>query len=184
MSEHVVLVDANNRHIGLADKVTIHTNETPLHRGFSLFSFNSHGQLLLQQRAQSKITWPGVWSNSVCGHPADGETAQQAAKRRAEFELGIEVALNDIEVFVPDYKYRYEHNGVVEHEICPILGVVSDVLPRIKPQEVEDTVWIAWPEFVAQTQQPNAFSPWCVEETQLLVANKQFQQFYQKILST
>ncbi|MBI5465568.1 isopentenyl-diphosphate Delta-isomerase, partial [Candidatus Gottesmanbacteria bacterium] len=87
--ELVVLVDEENRQIGTADKDGIHTQSTPLHRGFSLFLFNSKNELLLTQRALNKQTFPGVWTNTVCGHPGPGESNVDAARRRLYKELGI-----------------------------------------------------------------------------------------------
>lgn len=43
-----------------------------LHRAFSVFLFDSKNRLLLQQRAQSKITFPSVWTNTCCSHPLYG----------------------------------------------------------------------------------------------------------------
>ena len=40
-----------------------------LHRAFSVFLFNTQGQLLLQQRAAAKITFPLCWTNTCCSHP-------------------------------------------------------------------------------------------------------------------
>lgn len=72
MEEHVVLVNENNEVLGTAPKATVHTNNTPLHKAFSCFIFNSQGQLLLQQRSHIK-NLALVWSNSVCGHPSLNE---------------------------------------------------------------------------------------------------------------
>ncbi len=177
--EYVVLVDNKNNQLGVELKSRVHTANTPMHRAFSLFIFNHKGQLLLQQRAHSKQTWPGVWSNSVCGHPAKGETAQAAAVRRADYELGISLNEKDIRVFELSYMYRYEHKGVVEHEICPVMAVQSNAEPQPNADEVEATRWVDWADFVAETKQPNAYSQWCVEETGLLEKNPAFRQFYE-----
>ncbi len=88
-TEEVVLVDENNTVLGMAPKSSVHGETTPLHRGFSLFLFDRAGRLLLQQRSHSKITWPLVWSNSVCGHPALDESNVDAARRRLAYELGM-----------------------------------------------------------------------------------------------
>lgn len=41
-----------------------------LHRAFSVFLFRpSDGRLLLQRRADEKITFPGMWTNTCCSHP-------------------------------------------------------------------------------------------------------------------
>jgi isopentenyl-diphosphate delta-isomerase len=183
MVEQVVLVNTNNEPIGLADKATVHNSNTPLHRAFSLFIFNSAGQLLLQQRAKTKTTWPGVWSNSVCGHPGQGESAVAAARRRAKYELGIELTNESIIVFEPNYQYRYAHKGVVEHEICPVLAVMTNTKPLPNPAEVEAIRWVDWFEFVSETRSKNSYSEWCVEETQLLTRNKKFNAFYNKYCS-
>jgi len=89
--EQVILVDENNNQIGVADKETVHTTNTPLHRAFSLFLFNSKKQLLVTQRAIDKKTFPGVWTNSVCGHVSPGEETIDAVKRRVSHELHIDV---------------------------------------------------------------------------------------------
>jgi isopentenyl-diphosphate delta-isomerase len=44
-------------------------NEGLLHRAFSVFLFNDEGKLLLQQRADEKITFPGYLTNTCCSHP-------------------------------------------------------------------------------------------------------------------
>jgi len=43
-------------------------NEGLLHRAFSVFLFNERNELLLQQRAASKITFPRMWTNTCCSH--------------------------------------------------------------------------------------------------------------------
>ena len=178
MKEHVVLVDEDNNKIGLEDKYKVHTGETPLHRGFSLFMFNKNGELLLQQRSDSKITWPSVWSNSVCGHPADGETPEEAAKRRAKFELGIHLELSDIRVILPDYQYRYEHKGVVENEICPVMVAIGDFSPKPNPDEVRSTRWVKWADFLEEIISPNEYSDWCQEEAKLLNKHPEFKKLF------
>ena len=87
--ELVVLVDEQNNEIGTAPKETVHTDHTPLHRGFSLFVFNTKGDVLVTKRAVSKKTFSGVWTNTVCGHPGPGEDIVEAVKRRLKDELGL-----------------------------------------------------------------------------------------------
>lgn len=89
MEELIVLVDENDQPIGVMPKSLVHGPNTPLHRGFSVYVFRPEGELLLQQRSFGKQTFPGVWSNSCCGHPGPGETPGQAAVRRARMELGL-----------------------------------------------------------------------------------------------
>src|SRR3972149_10435175 len=112
--ELVVLVDDANNPIGTADKDTVHTTDTPLHQAFSLFFFNSRKQLLLTRRAPTKKAFPGVWTNTVCGHLAPDETPVAAATRRLKEELGIDGS--KIKEVAP-YRYRFaDVHGVVENE--------------------------------------------------------------------
>ena len=179
MNEHVVLVDEQNNRLGLEDKYKVHTADTPLHRGFSLFIINKQGELLLQQRSDSKIAWPGVWSNSVCGHPADGETPQEAAKRRAKFELGIDIELDSIYLILPKYQYKFEYNGIVENEICPVMAVFGEFEPKPNPDEVKDTRWIEWPKFMEEIKKPNKYSQWCQQEAALISTSEVFTSIFE-----
>lgn len=174
--EYVVLVDEQNTVLGLTPKATVHGPTTPLHRAFSAFIFNSKGELLLQQRALSKKTWPGIWSNSCCGHPLLEETNEQAAKRRLDFELGLHI--NDVKEVAP-YRYCFSRFGVMENEICPIVVGFSDSLPNPNPDEVESTKYILWSDFLTEIKtNPQNWSEWCVEEAQILEKNQEFNLLY------
>lgn len=180
--EHVVLVDDNDTPIGTADKAAVHHDATPLHRGFSVFLFDRAGNLLLQQRSHGKRTWPGVWSNSCCGHPRPGETTLQAMQRRIAHELGIDGV--ELTVLLPGYRYRYERDGIVENEFCPVAVGLIEVEPVPNPDEVAAVKWIAWDAFLAEIASANAYSDWCVEESRLLEASPAFQAFRQGLWNT
>lgn len=127
--ELVRLLDEQGNEIGTADKALVHTTDTPLHLAFSCHLFDAQGRTLLTRRALSKLTWPGVWTNSFCGHPAPGESFQEAIIRRAAVELNITVT--NIEPALPDFQYRaVDASGIVENEVCPVFTAVFDgVLP-------------------------------------------------------
>lgn len=166
--EFVVLVDEENRQIGTADKNTVHTQKTPLHRGFSLFLFNSKNELLLTQRSFAKQTFPGIWTNTVCGHPKSRESNIEATRRRLKEELGIK-KLVKIEEVAP-YRYKFtDQNGILENEICPIFVAYADISPVPNPQEIASWKWIKWEEFLEEIKEkPKNYSPWCVEEAKIL----------------
>ena len=88
----VELVDESGGVIGQAARKTVHHTRTPRHRAFSVYLVDDAGRVLLTRRALTKITWPGVWSNSCCGHPRPGEADVEAIRRRVGEELGVEVA--------------------------------------------------------------------------------------------
>ena len=179
MEEIVVLVNRQNKVLGTAPKLATHNNNTPLHRGFSVFLFNSKGQLLLQQRSKSKKTWPLSWSNSVCGHPILNESNIDAAKRRLEFELGIKE--NNVYEILPDFSYKADMNGIVENEICPVLVAFSNQIPIPNSDEVENILWLDWKDFIKDvSENPRKFSMWCEKEAKLLEKNKKFLNLYKK----
>ncbi|WP_395244754.1 isopentenyl-diphosphate Delta-isomerase [Agromyces sp. MMS24-K17] len=167
-TEEVVLLDADDRPIGTAPKASVHGADTARHLAFSCHVFDDRGRLLVTRRALVKQAWPGVWSNSFCGHPAPAEALVHAIRRRGEFELGLE--LRDIRPVLPFFHYRAtDASGVVENELCPVYTAVTDSVPEPHPGEVMDLAWVAPEELaVAVRNAPWAFSPWFVLQAQLL----------------
>ena len=164
MEELVVLVNEDNEVLGTYPKATVHTQNTPLHRGFSCFLFNQKGEFLVTQRALSKKTFGGVWTNSVCGHPGPNEESIEAVKRRLQEELGMTA---ETLTKVSDYRYTFaDKSGIVENEICPIfIGVTKNIAPIDNPLEIDAWKWVAWSEFIQDIgKNPNIYSPWCREE--------------------
>ena len=158
--ELVVLLDEQGRQVGTAPKATVHTGDTPLHRAFSCYAFDPAGRLLLTRRAETKATFPGVWTNTVCGHPAPGEGDLDAVTRRARQELGVHV--RRIQPALPTFRYRAESRGIVENEICPVYLATVDEQPRPDPAEVQQVRWTTWPQLLADLEDtPEQHSPWC-----------------------
>lgn len=175
-NDYVILVTEDNKPLGTMPKLAAHHSDTPLHRAFSLFLFNTKGELLLQQRSDKKKTWPGVWSNSCCGHLLIDETPLEAAKRRVAYELGFKKIT--MKMILPEYRYRFEKDGVVENEICPVIVGITQEQAQPLAEEVKDIKWISWHEWLSEiASNPTGYSPWCVEETQLINQSKAFHQF-------
>jgi len=172
--EIVVLVDDANNVLGTAPKATVHTDSTPLHRAFSCFCFRRDGKLLTQRRALHKITWPGIWANSVCGHPGLNESNECAVYRRMRHELGITTAAK-MSCMAPDFRYRAELDGIVENELCPVFVAIIDQDATPNPQEVDACAWATWGEFVYLCRHvPGAYAPWTILEVEALLANPEF----------
>ncbi|MBN0038660.1 isopentenyl-diphosphate Delta-isomerase [Cellulosimicrobium cellulans] len=169
-ADHVVTVDDQGRRTGTFERAAVHTTETPLHLAFSCYVLDDAGRLLLTRRALTKRTWPGVWTNSFCGHPRWTETTEESIVRHARHELGFEIA--DLEVAVPGFRYRaVDASGVVENEICPVYAARAAGTVEPNPDEVMETVW-ADPRDVARAvaATPWAFSPWMVLQVAALGA--------------
>lgn len=163
-SELVVLLDDSGLPAGTAEKSEVHTTDTPLHLAFSCHIFNDAGQVLITRRALEKKTWPGVWTNSACGHPGPGEDMREAIRRRARDELGLE--LTDIAEALPDFRYRaVDASGIVENEICPVFVARATADPRPSRDEVCEWQWVAPDDLAtAVATTPFVFSPWLVDQ--------------------
>lgn len=157
MTEHVILVDENDREIGIGEKMDAHRSGA-LHRAFSVFVFDSAGRLLLQKRARGKYHSAGLWSNTCCGHPRPGETTETAARRRLREEMNFECELRSAFSFV----YRVElDNRLVEHEYDHVFVGHHDEDPAPEPAEVEAWSWVSVPELSKDLRaRPESYSYW------------------------
>ena len=178
--DQVVLLSAAGEVIGAQPRAGVHTRDTPLHLAFSIYVFNADGEVLLTRRALGKRTWPGVWTNSCCGHPRPGEDIVDAVRRRLVDELGLQVG--EITSLLPDFAYTAtDASGIVENEICPVFRAEVENHGRSKqptggamhppggvvpnPEEVMDWKWVTWDALVASAQlTPFVFSPWAVQQ--------------------
>ncbi len=158
--EQVVLLSDDGAPIGVADKHAVHTEDTPLHLAFSCHVYDGEGRILVTRRALTKRTWPGVWTNSFCGHPAPGEELADAVTRRARDELGLELAGLTLEL--PDFRYlAVDASGVVENEICPVFTARAAGPVTVNPDEVAEWRWADTAALRAAVDlTPWAFSPW------------------------
>ncbi|GAA2114210.1 isopentenyl-diphosphate Delta-isomerase [Nocardioides bigeumensis] len=161
--ELVVLLDEEGRAIGTASKSEVHHHDTPLHLAFSCYVFDDDDRLLVTRRALAKPTWPGVWTNSCCGHPAPGEALADAVRRRVGQELGI--AIDDVRVALPGFRYRaVMADGMVENEMCPVAVARCSTPSALDPDpaEVAETCWVAWADFRLTVRTGRrSVSPWC-----------------------
>jgi isopentenyl-diphosphate Delta-isomerase len=161
--EHVVYCDQQGKPTGeVALKLAAHTDATRMHLAFSCYIFNAEGKILATQRAAQKKVWPTVWTNSVCGHLLPEETIEDAVRRRARYELGMDIS--HLKVILPEYHYKTPpYRGIIEHEFCPVYFAVSasEVYPN--SDEVGDFRWMGWSEYIGalQADDKDVWSWWC-----------------------
>ena len=136
--ELVILVDENDNQIGLMPKMEAH-EKAVLHRAFSVFIFNSNHQLLLQKRAVSKYHSGGLWTNTCCSHPREGEETINAANRRLIEEMGIKTNLRKVFDFI--YKAELD-NELTENEFDHVFYGLYNEDPIINTEEADDFKWI------------------------------------------
>jgi isopentenyl-diphosphate delta-isomerase type 1 len=174
LKDECFIVDMDDNIVGQGSKYLLHTlsPETPrgiLHRAFSVFLFNSKGELLLQQRAAEKITFPNAWTNTCCSHPITGcipneadsdpllvqqgqvNGIKNAAIRKLEHELGISsssLSINDfkfltrLHYWAVDTHTHGPHSPWGENEIDYILFIQKDVEIQPNIEEIQNTKYV------------------------------------------
>lgn len=157
MPEYILLVDENDNVIGKEEKIKTH-QEGKLHRAFSIFVFNSEGELLLQKRAKSKYHSGGLWSNTCCSHQRVGEILEKAAHRRLKEEMGFDCELKKIFSFT--YKVKL-NNDLFEHEHDHVFIGNFDGKPNPNSEEVDEWKWVDLKELKRDIQKnPDNYTYW------------------------
>lgn len=157
MEEFVVLVNPEDKVLGLMEKQQAHINGL-LHRAFSVFLFNSNGEMLLQKRASGKYHSPLKWTNAVCSHPRSEETYLEGAKRRVKEELGIDVELSEKFNFI--YKADVG-NGLWEHELDHVFTGNFEGEFYLNKDEVEEVRYISLENLNQEiSENPDNFTEW------------------------
>jgi len=143
----VILVDERDEPIGTMEKMEVH-QKALLHRAFSVFVFNSKGEVLLHKRAANKYHSAGLWTNACCSHPRPGEETLSAAEQRLQEEMGINIRLEKAFDFtyraafengLTEYEFDHVFVGMYEGTIIPNTDEVSDYC--YKPiDEIKDSI--------------------------------------------
>ena len=158
---YVILVDQEDKEIGVAEKMAAHKGGGQLHRAFSLFIMKSSGELLLQRRAKSKYHGGGQWANSCCGHPLPGANLEGSAKQRLDEELGFSTSVHHIGTVL--YKVYFDNN-MTEWELDHIFvgNYDGDIIPN--PDEVDEWKWVDIDWLVKDLEErPSIYVPWLYE---------------------
>jgi len=157
MKDFVILVDQFDNERGTMEKLEAHL-KNELHRAFSVFIFNSKGEMLIHQRALEKYHSPGLWTNACCSHPAPGENLENAIKRRLREELNMSVSVEHL------FKFHYQanfDNGLSEHEMDHVFIGFSDEAPIPNPEEVEDFNYVSADYLEKDIKKnPNDYTEW------------------------
>jgi isopentenyl-diphosphate Delta-isomerase len=132
--QQVILVDEQDTPTGILEKMEAHEKGL-LHRAFSIFIFNSKGEMLLQQRALNKYHSGGLWTNACCSHPEPGEETLAAAKRRLAEEMGFDISIRKIFDFV--YKAEFD-NGLTEYEFDHVFAGEYNGVINFNKEEAMD----------------------------------------------
>ena len=165
----LILVDSSDNEIGFLSKSECHMGSGRLHRAFSVFIFNSSGEVLIQKRSSKKELWGLHWSNSCCSHPRQGEQIENAAHRRIVEELSIDCELHYLYKFF--YQESFGEKGS-EHELCSVFVGRFDGEISININEIADWKFIDTKELSRSIDQhPEKYTPWLQSEWLELTKN-------------
>ncbi len=159
-ADFVVLVDEKDNKIGVEEKLKAHQNGGRLHRAFSIFVFNSQGYVMLQRRALTKYHACGLWTNTCCSHPPDGESVVDAAHRRLKEEMGFDCGLREIFSFI----YHADvGNGLRENEYDHVIIGRHDGAPKLNKDEAMGWKFVSMQQLEHEIRaKPSDFTPWLV----------------------
>ncbi len=167
--ETIILVDKSDKDVGFEEKFKCHEWPAKLHRAFSIFIFNSDGEMLLHRRSNTKRTWPGFWTNACCSHPAKGETLDVATQRRLKEELGFTCTLKEIFSLVYNAKYDEKYG---EHEFDHVFVGFYDGPVEPNAEEVGEWRFMNIDELRADVKEnPDKYSPWFKQCFERVIAN-------------
>ena len=155
----VILVDEQDRPLGVEAKLRAHQEGGRLHRAFSVFIFDERGRMLLQRRSTKKYHFGGLWTNTCCSHPQRDEAVADSARARLREEFGFEVDLSQGFTFL--YRATDPASGLTEHEFDHVFFGRFDGQPRPNPDEIDDWKWVEVEALMADVRDhPERYTPW------------------------
>jgi len=155
--DQIILVDEHDRQIGFMGKLETHEKGL-LHRAFSIFVKNNKGEMMLQKRASDKYHSGGLWTNTCCSHPRNGEDLTLAIHRRLKEEMGFDCALTEVLTFI----YQVDvGGGLKEYEFLHVFSGTYNDAPIVNPEEADDWKWITMEELKKDVaENPDNYSYW------------------------
>ncbi len=175
--QYLILVDENDRQWGKLEKLEVHQLGL-LHRAFSVFIFNTRGDLLIQQRNEKKYHSGGLWSNACCSHPLWGEEVKDAVNRRLLEELGLKIKTEFL--FSIIYNIKLDH-GLIEHEFDHVYLGITDTIPTPDPAEITDLKFVNINDLEDNMKaKPHLYTEWLKIIFDQLVQNEKVKSIVQR----
>ncbi|MCL1806985.1 MAG: NUDIX domain-containing protein [Oscillospiraceae bacterium] len=115
--------------------------------------FNTHGEMLIQQRQPFKEGWPNMWDITVGGSATFGESSQSAAERELFEEIGYNFDLTNIRPHLTvNFEFGFDDYYLIETDIT-----IENL--KLQYEEVQQVKW-ASKEEVFQMLENGEFIPY------------------------
>lgn len=114
--EYIDIIDKEGKPTGKSTlKREIH-NKGYYHNTAHIWFYNTDGEILLAQRAASKVIYPLLWDVSVAGHINAGETLKSGAVREIKEEIGLKISKDDLNKIGVFDSFQSYTNGIIDNE--------------------------------------------------------------------
>lgn len=160
----VVLMDEQDRELGVAGLIEAHRDPGIRHRAFSLQLYrkiNGKSELLLQQRAEGKPVFPFYWANTCCYNMAPGEKYIERTVTRAGEEMGVVIDKSTLRELYKFSYYAPDVEGWCENELDTVIVGEWDGQIKLNPEEAMGFRWVEWGEMKKNVErESDKYAPW------------------------
>lgn len=119
-------------------------NNHSVKRGVGVLLVNERGEFLLAQRGEKARSQRGYWEN-IGGEVESDEKAEDAAKREAKEELGIEIQILES---LPSVSHSLPENGENWKSVAFLACIIGDKAPIIiETEKMSDFGWFSLDRF-------------------------------------
>lgn len=176
MEDNVVLVNKNDKQVGLLGKFKAHQGEGKLHRAITAVLYDKD-KILIQKRSKNKPLWPMFWDGTCSTHPIESESYEECARRRLAEEMGVGIDKKVLKVL---YKFYYQakyNEQLSEHEVnAVVIGEYKGSF-KINRYEVKEAKWVKWSDLLREIDKsPKIYAPWF----KMMIKNKKLINIFER----
>ena len=139
------ILDENGKAIGQVYPRSVAHRYGYFHATAHVWIVTATGDILLQKRATTKDTHPGLWDISCAGHLISGDTSLDAAVRELREELGLSVDWSALQLLFNTFQSYVSPDGTIcdnEFSDVYLLTIKSDQPLRFDPQEIDEIKFV------------------------------------------
>lgn len=116
MTEYIDIISYHGIPTGKSALKSIIHSKGFYHNTAHIWFYNDQGNILLAQRAASKLIFPLLWDVSVAGHINAGETIEDGAIREIKEEIGLSMSKKNLYKIGVNTSFNSYDNGIIDNE--------------------------------------------------------------------